>query len=727
MPPKAIQIVALLIAVGLISASATFLTPKIDRGRRDLQKRMYQGENEDELLIAAAPPEYAFWIQALGAFRSLITDIVFIQAEEYKSQGRYYDALQLHQWICKLQPRFPTVWEYCSWNMAWNISVTTYTPEERWNWVYNGARLIRDDGLRYNPRATNLYKQIAWVFNNKMSESIDEFHMTYKKYWAWRMHLVLGPPPQPALTYDPAGKFEAVQFNPEEDTLLRSAEAIRQLRLELGGSVTAEELEREQAALEVEFPGGQGERTDFQIAQKAAYDRIKAIADTPRKLKKLFERHPAAEGMVDGLRVLGITIDDDELIEENYWSENGLAFTFFARYRRLSDAPSLLYHILRDAPTDSDAETRARMGEILGLDEKDPVGQALLRFLQRKVLSEVYKLDPQHMLACVQRFGPIDWRSVDSQGVYWVSLGIIRGGETLDNFSNDKTNTTRILFFSLRNLYLRNKITFEPYPPAIDRSYINLAPDINFIESLHQAYMSLGRLMDPDPSFRGPTGETYRDGHINYLTEWIQILYLADRVEEAGKYYEFLREHYGRHDDGRVKQQYAVPLRDYAMYSFYENIEDQRRVRYGINGFVAQAFEALVDSNYARYNNLIRKAREIHETYNADKSAERMALPPFFDMQIDTLGAVLSSSVNAHIDTMNKAKLWRVVPINLKRPVYDDLLDGFTAECDYWQFDVAKAFPEPPGMEQYRKDHPGRGKEEKDKDIETPAQPLGGG
>ena len=61
--------------------------------------------------------------------------------------------------------------------MAWNISVTTYTPEERWNWVYNGVKLLRDEGIPLNPRAVNLYKQLAWTYNNKMSETLDDFHM----------------------------------------------------------------------------------------------------------------------------------------------------------------------------------------------------------------------------------------------------------------------------------------------------------------------------------------------------------------------------------------------------------------------------------------------------------------------------------------------------------------------------------------------------------------------
>ena len=132
-------------------------------------------------MLENTPPEYAFAIQAFGAFRSLIVNIAFIRAETYKEAGRYYDAMQLASWICQLQPRFPSVWAFQAWNMAWNISVTTFTAEERWNWVYNGVKLLRDDGIPYNPRSIELYKQLAWIFNNKMGENLDDHHWNYKR------------------------------------------------------------------------------------------------------------------------------------------------------------------------------------------------------------------------------------------------------------------------------------------------------------------------------------------------------------------------------------------------------------------------------------------------------------------------------------------------------------------------------------------------------------------
>ena len=158
--PRLVQLIALTCCVALVWAASTRIDT-INQGRADLNIMGHESPLEN------APPDYAFLIQAFGAFRGLIVDMAFIRAETYKEEGRFYDASQLARWICKLQPYFPTVWEFAAWNMSWNISVTTYTPQERWNWVYAGVKLLRDEGIPFNPRAVNLYKQLSWTFNNK--------------------------------------------------------------------------------------------------------------------------------------------------------------------------------------------------------------------------------------------------------------------------------------------------------------------------------------------------------------------------------------------------------------------------------------------------------------------------------------------------------------------------------------------------------------------------------
>ena len=89
---------------------------------------------------------------ALG--RAPIVDYLWMRATKLKEEKRYFDAYQLSQMICELQPKFASVWAFQAWNMAYNISVTCKAPEERWRWVRNGYELLRDKAIPLNPNST---------------------------------------------------------------------------------------------------------------------------------------------------------------------------------------------------------------------------------------------------------------------------------------------------------------------------------------------------------------------------------------------------------------------------------------------------------------------------------------------------------------------------------------------------------------------------------------------
>jgi hypothetical protein len=534
MRPKLTQLAALLACVVLVGLAATRVRP-INAGRQQLNILGHESPLEN------TPPEYVFYIQAFGAFRGLIADIAFLRAERLKEQGRFYDAMQLHKWICALQPQFPAVWEYAAWNMAWNISVTTFTAEERWNWVYNGVKLLRDQGIPRNPRALNLYKQLAWIFNNKMSEPTDDQHRAYKCNWAWRMHLVLGPPPDPftaPTTADLADELRATA----DLSRLEEAGRIAREQTESGLRKLAAESGLELGPRAEPTPGDERvirpvEATGFELAQLAALRDMRLIADAPHNLAQLYERHPDARRMVAELRSLGIEITDDTLTEDNYWRAEGLAFAFFMPYRELLSPPTTLARVTRrPVEPSAAAERRENLNRILGVQTGDPAGESLVRFLQRKALREVYKLEPTDMLDLVGEFGPMDWRSVDSQGLYWNVRGLIVSGTKASQYGHDKLNTARTLFFSLHNLFVRGRISFEPDPENIARSYISFSADLNFIESMHQAYVKYGPLFDADAGFAPGAGESFRSGHINLLAEGIRLLYLAGLLQLPAKH-----------------------------------------------------------------------------------------------------------------------------------------------------------------------------------------------
>ena len=132
---------------------------------------------------------------APGGFRAIIINYLWITSNQLKQEGRIFDAVQRANLICEFQPRFPAVWTFQAWNMAWNISVTAHTPDERWLWVQNGIRLLRDKGIPYNPKSVTLYQELAWIFFSKMASDTDQMHMTYKRRWAVEMQELLGGAP----------------------------------------------------------------------------------------------------------------------------------------------------------------------------------------------------------------------------------------------------------------------------------------------------------------------------------------------------------------------------------------------------------------------------------------------------------------------------------------------------------------------------------------------------
>ncbi len=152
-------------------------------------------------IISNAPPILAFTTVALGGFRGLIANTLWIRTTELQEDGKYFEAVQLADWITKLQPHFTTVWVHQAWNMAYNISVKFPDPEDRWLWVQRGIELLRDEGMRYNPHEVMMYRELGWIFQHKMGAYLDDAHLTYKARWAQRMEEVLpgGRPDYPTL------------------------------------------------------------------------------------------------------------------------------------------------------------------------------------------------------------------------------------------------------------------------------------------------------------------------------------------------------------------------------------------------------------------------------------------------------------------------------------------------------------------------------------------------
>lgn len=172
-----------LIALGLLGASVT-----------------QQGLNRDREVLGLtratplenAPPVLAFTTVALGGFRGLIANALWIRMDDLQQDGKYFEMVQLADWISKLQPTVAQVWVHLAWNMSYNVSVQIPDLPARWPWVRRGIELLRDEGLRYNPHDPGIYRELAWHFQHKLGADLDDAHWIYKRQWAYEMSYVLG-------------------------------------------------------------------------------------------------------------------------------------------------------------------------------------------------------------------------------------------------------------------------------------------------------------------------------------------------------------------------------------------------------------------------------------------------------------------------------------------------------------------------------------------------------
>src|SRR5262245_5977910 len=181
------QLLAALALVGCLAAS-TALSVAL-AGTLGRYKLTYTDKAEE-----GQPVEVSVGI-AMGAFRGIFVNFLWMRANDMKEAGKFYEAVQLADAITRLQPRFPRVWVFHAWNLAYNISVQTQTADERWQWVNRGIELLRDKAIPANPNDMLIHKELAWIFLPETGGYTDDANPTDKRRLAQGWTVVMGPPP----------------------------------------------------------------------------------------------------------------------------------------------------------------------------------------------------------------------------------------------------------------------------------------------------------------------------------------------------------------------------------------------------------------------------------------------------------------------------------------------------------------------------------------------------
>jgi len=119
------------------------------------------------------------FVAALSGFRSLVADVLFIQAYVAWERTEWSRVLMLFRQVTTLQPRSVLFWDMAAWHMAWNAgNAALHNPaqprlalriKEQREYLELGKDFL-ERGIKNNPERPQLYEALARLYRDKYKD-----------------------------------------------------------------------------------------------------------------------------------------------------------------------------------------------------------------------------------------------------------------------------------------------------------------------------------------------------------------------------------------------------------------------------------------------------------------------------------------------------------------------------------------------------------------------------
>lgn len=718
------QLVALVVIVVALAGSTLLINP-INAQRRDLQLTFAVDSNQ------ADPPQYALLAAGLGSFRGVAVNALWYRAEMMKRDGQFAEANTLATWITYLQPRFPHVWGFLAWNMAYNISVETFTPQERYDWVNKGVKLIREEGIPYNPNAVRLYRELGWILFHKIGQSTDDVNWYYKGEFAREWEELLGAAPEQFAAAGVIAEMGAIGqmadrfFAVDQPNVLvkrnlsdiADADVVRELteqrdKLESMGIVAlAERIRRMRRDLSASNEDG-----------IAALDVLLASIDdqlsrAERDAATAFaEEHPRGGELIRQLRDRGLGMDQTTLRAMG-------KCLMYLRFRSPSVVAGLPPALM---PEEAQKVLPLIVEAMSATQESDlSIGlfSELLPFLRAKVLIEDYHMQPVKMyqymapvppgkdpITTPGNYGPLDWRHPHSHSLYWSRLGVEQYQDLRDESKVDILNTQRQALHSMQALSDAGTVSFNPFNRPGQQ--IDLLPDPDFIDGYFKIVDETKAMADDEQLGQRIREDAFAAGEENFLQKAVLYSYLYGDAPQAQTYYRRLISEFGELPHNQRKRWYDLPMGDFVAMLIFDDDLGRPGMLSLINSRFTEAFRKGLAVGNARgmqvFNQNMVLAQNVHGLYNEKYGNEtglevgggRLRLPPFTQMALDAFTQFMQNRSHDVIVRINayqtSYRFTQSLPFAAQ--TYPRWQQSMSEELEGIGFDPAMAIPAPPNV-----------------------------
>jgi hypothetical protein len=621
-----------LLALAASSVGAAFSAGTVQRQRRELELV------EPLTGTEGMPPHVALVTAALGTFRGLAVDVLWARADHLQTEGEYFEAQTLSQWITALQPRFDRVWGFQAWNLSYNISAATQAPAERWGWVQRGIGLLRDQGIPLNPRSPELRMELGWIFHHKIAGRSDRQHWYYKARLAREMQELLG------------------------------------------------------------------DMTTGQTADRTV-ELFRRIATAPSTIGDVLAQTPRAQEALDLLAAHGAAADENlvRMLGRALMQANSRDAAILGAEKLPPGTNLPLMKAIR-----ADKETATLLFD------------AIVPHLQRRALVEHYRMDPARMVALMEQYGPLDWRHAESHGIYWTEAGIDISRTLLKRADVNELMIIRSRLHMLADLMRSGRVDFDPVTNRVD-----LLPDPRFAAAYERSLEEALALIRSEEGvaaadFGRAEEEDLLDGYENFLNLATILEYLyGDRDRTRSRFEKLveLADRLGRGDDPL----YADTVETFVALRIGEVLAiDVTNLRQFLDAMIRRSFlEGLAKGDLGVFNRYLRVAHSVYDKrFATSQPGKKFVLEESKLLEFPKLvdNSFVSVMKQTSLPLLERARIWAWAPEALRTRAYPEVGEALREQAEAEGFDPARAFPQPPAVENGRVD----------KASEPPATDSGG-
>ncbi|CAN5649806.1 hypothetical protein BH18VER1_BH18VER1_20580 [soil metagenome] len=168
----------LLVILALLAAGAAKLPLEHQFLRQ--RKQLHLHAPELNLSLREQLGQLGF-VAALGGFRSLVADVLFIQAHVAWERTEWSRVLLLFRQVTTLQPRSVLFWDMAAWHMAWNASAAALNDPAQPRQAlrvkaqreyFDLGRDFLERGIANNPDRPELYEALARLYREKYRDRL---------------------------------------------------------------------------------------------------------------------------------------------------------------------------------------------------------------------------------------------------------------------------------------------------------------------------------------------------------------------------------------------------------------------------------------------------------------------------------------------------------------------------------------------------------------------------